>query len=418
MFKLIHGKMKNINFDQKNVLCPIVMVLFVCAFLLSACHKSTEPEPPVIPTVKDSYSIRGLITDMRNGEVGNAVVKIQGMPSASTTTNAEGIFEINTIEKKGKYTIEISKEQYSTVTEVVDLTTSLVDITVKLPNEPVVLKAKATENNTLTLPEGLNTLQTSVKLDLPAGALTADVELAVTEIPNITTAPVSKAADNSVPLIVLDYKPDGLKFEKPCSLAISNPLDDYMLEGTKLQWYNPATKRWEDQPQEITINNDSYVTTITHFSAYKIVGFGDGQTTKSTEDILTLKYDNLNGRKDLTVTDIPYAYKRGTIYVTTPEAAAAAAGVTNKKVIDFLKTVVYATNTFTDVNTVYPINVSIPAGVRMDVKGVQSFTTTSYIFKFKKGNKPVTIELATKTAGSVSVSTSLYSKGHTGGSVN
>lgn len=415
IFKLIQSEMRNIIFLRTNIFLAII-TLISNVLIFSACHKSIEPTLPVIPKVSASYAIHGIVTDMNNKEVSDAVIKVKGTASANATTNNNGAFEIRPLTKKGVYIVEVSKPGYMTTVLSVSLNSTLQDVTIKLPNQVEKIVAKATETTSLILPATSNTINTPVKLEIVAGALSKDTEIAVTEVSDIPTTLSSNLNNNNIPLIVLNYGPDGTTFAEPCSLAIADPLDDYLLEGVKLQWYNPSTKQWEDHPQKVTFENNSYITTINHFSSYKITGFSEGQSTKSTEDMLTLKYDNLNGRKDITVDNIPYTYKRGTIYVTTPEAAAASAGVSNKKVIDFIRTAVYATNTFTDVDTNYPVNVSIPAGVRMDVKGTQDFTTTSYTFSFKKNNKSVLINLITKAAGPVSVSTLLYSKEHTGGS--
>lgn len=416
MFKLIYGEMKNVIFLRMNIF-NMTIALFATVFIFNACHKSVEQVPPVIPKVNMSYAIHGIVTDMNNNVVSDAVIKVKGTASGNAITDNNGAFEIRPLTKKGIYIIEVTKSGYMTTVQSVNLNTTLLDITVKLPNEAKKVIAKASETTLLILPAEANTINATVKLEIPAGGLNEDKELAVAEVPNISTT-VSGINGDNLPFIVLNYGPEGTTFLKSCPLVFSDPLDGYLLDGVKMQWYNPDTKRWQDEPQGITVENNSYVTSVNHFSSYKITGFCEELSFKSTEDIVTLKYDNLNGRKDIVVDNIPYTYKRGTIYVTTPEAAAAAVGVSNKKVIDFIRTAVYATSTFTDVDTYYPVNVSIPAGVCMDMKGTQDFTTVSYKFKFKKNNILIEITLITKAAGPVSVSTMLYSKEHTGGSVN
>lgn len=400
------------NFSSFGRSLQFMLLAAVCGgMLFSACHKDDDEEtmPPVVPEVKATYAIHGIVTDINNEAVEGATVKISGTATSEAAADDAGSFSISSLEKKGNYTVEVSKAGYTSVSKEINLNASLVDVAIQLPFEPVVVTAKATEESKLELPAENSSIATGVELQIPAGALKEDTEVKVTEVPDDT--------EGDAPLIVLNYQPDGTKFEKPCPLIIPSPTDDYELEGIKLQWLNPDTKKWEDQPQEVEFKDNAYVTSIQHFSSYKITGFSQGSSSTAKETILNDSHDNLNGRGPIEVKEIPYSYKRGTMYVTTPEAAAAAAGITNKKVIDFIKSAVYASTSFTEIDAAYPVSVTIPVGVRMDAKGTQEFTTTAYTFNLKKGGKKYTIQLSTKTAGAVSINTSFYTKEHAGGTL-
>lgn len=387
----------------------MLSAVVLCGLLLCACHKNDEPEPPVVPEVKATYALHGVVTDINNQVISGAAVKISGTATAETSSDNTGSFSVSSLEKKGKYTVEVSKTGYTGVKKEVNVDASLVDITIQLPFEAVAVTAKATEESKLELPAEANSIAAKVELQIPVGALSEDKEIKVTEVPDDTP---EEAA-----LIVLNYQPDGTTFEKPCPLVIPSPTDDYELEDIELQWLNPKTNQWEKQPQDVVFENNTYTTTIQHFSSYKITGFSQGASTTAKETILDDSHDNLNGRAPIQVKEIPYSYKRGTKYVTTPEAAAAAVGITNQKVIAFIKSAVPASTDFTTINASYPVEVSIPEGVRMDAKGTQEFTTTEYTFKLKKGGQKYALKLSTKAAGAVSINTRLYTKEHSGSSL-
>lgn len=401
--------MKNLNNPAKSIHI-ILLVVLTCGIVFSACHKKDDPViPPIIPVVKDVYAIHGIVTNMKNEIIPGAIIKLRGVISSNSTTNNKGEFTFNALDNKGKYSIEVSKSGYITVITNIDLNSTLINTVIQLPYEAVKATVEPTKDTQLILQKENSATNVGAILNIPAGSLSHNKEVSVTETPDITI-------NKTTALVVLNYQPDGTTFHQPCALSVEHQLDEYELNGIKLQWLNPATQIWEDQPQPVTYDGTFYTTTITHFSSYKLSGFSQEKTSLSTENIHSTSVDNLNGNSEVKIDGVPYTYKRGTVFVTTPEAAAAAAGISNKKVIDFIKSAVYAEKTFIDVDVIYAINVTIPAGVRMDIKGTQAFTTINYIFSFKKGKKIVNVSLATKTAGAVSVNTVLYTKEHTGGS--
>lgn len=390
----------------------MLLAILTCGIVFSACHKNNDPEPdipPVVPVVKDIYAIHGVVTNMKNEIIPGAAIKLTGVATGNTTTNDKGEFTFNTLESKGKYTVEVSKSGYTTTITDINLSSTLITIAIQLPNEPVKASIDSSKDSNLFLPKENNTPNIDVNLNIPAGALTDNKEISVTEVPDMT-------ADKAASLIILNYQPDGTTFKNPCTISFSNPIDDYELADVKLQWLNPLSNKWEDHSESVTFDGTSYITTINHFSSYKITGFSQGVSSQATENFHTSSVDNLNGKGDVKIEGVPYTYKRGVMYVTTPEAAAAAAGISNKKVIDFIKSAVYAEKSFTDVSATYAINVTIPVGVRMDIKGSQEFTTTNYTFNFKKGKDKFVVSITTKAAGIVTINTSLYTKEHTGGS--
>ena len=388
---------------------PVWLLAAVCGIIFCACHKEHDTvEPPVVPEVKASYAVHGVVTDLNNRPVEGVLIRISGETPEDVTSGSDGSFLVSSLESAGDYVVEASKSGFMPVSKKITVEHSLIDVTIRLPFEPVAETVKATEENQLVLPAAGNTLSTDVQLQIPAGALSEDREVRVTEIADDTPGDAS--------LIVLNYQPDGTSFQTPCSLVIPSPIDDYELEGVKLQWYDPDSETWQDQPQNVVFENKAYVTSITHFSSYKVTGFARGESALSEEKCFDKRFDNFDGRGDMPVNELPYSFKQGTKYIVTPEAAAAAAGIDNPKVIDFVRSTVYAGSDFTEVPVTYPLHVTLPAGVRMDVDGVQAFTTTDYTFNFKQGGRRIALRVQTKTAGTVSVATSLYTKEHDGGS--
>lgn len=416
--------MKKMNFIEKGTMYACI-ALFSCALVFNACSKKDDPvpEPPEVPIVEQTYSIHGVVTSLLTDQaVANATVKISGTATAETQTNADGEFTVSNLKKQGAYQVEVSKSGLLTTSANVTLSGTLLDVAIQMPNEPVKTTVKPTEESVLSLPKEENTVATEVKLQIPAGAVTEVKEIKVTQV--VDAVPVAATESKAMPLIVLNYQPDGTTFEVPCPLEISNPIGEYSFENPSLEWLNPQTNKWEKQSQEVNYADGAYKTTINHFSSYKIaIPDVVGAISSSKENLPEIQStDNLNGKNPVKVETVPYTYKRGTIYQTTPESAAAAAGITDAKVIAFIKSLVNSQarvdGAFKDVSNNYPVNVSIPVGVRMDVKGSQSFTTTTYNFKFVKSGKTVTASVVTKTAGAVTINTSLYTKEHIGGGGN
>lgn len=412
--------MKGVNFLKRSASYAVI-ALGLCAFVLGACSKKDEPEPapPVVPTVKTTYAIHGVVTGLvKNDALKDATVKVSGTATAETKTDATGEFRISDLEKAGTYQVEVSKSGMTTTKTTVNLTGTLADVAIQLPNEPVKTTVKVTEDAVLSLPKEENTVAVEVRLQIPAGAVKQEKEIKVTQ----TVDAIPATAENkAMPLIVLNYQPDGTTFEKSCPLEIANPIGDYSFEAPALEWLDPATNKWVKQKQAVDYADGAYKTTITHFSSYKIsIPNIVGAVTSAKENLADItSIDNLDGKKDVKVETVPYTYKRGTIYVTSPEDAAKKAGITEQKVINFIKSSVNSQKvvaaSFATVNNTYPVNVTIPVGVRMDVKGEQTFATSTYDFKFVKAGKTVTATVVTKTAGNVSVKTSLYTKQHNGG---
>lgn len=412
--------MEKKRFLGKKSFCFLTtMVFFMC--LLGACHKSNDPvSPPVIPVLKPTYTILGVVTSLVNNNViKDATVKISGPATAETKTDANGNFDLSYLEKPGVYKLEVTKNGYYSTTTSVNLTGTLVDIAIHLPNEHVKTTAKVTDESVLLLPKEDNSIGLSAKLRTPAGAVTGDKEIKLTQVVNS----VPKTEQNkALSLIVLNFQPDGTSFNKPCAVEVSNPVGDYSFENPILELLNPKTNKWEIQSQAVDYDNGIYKTSIKHFSSYKIsIPAFVANVSTAVEFLPAIEStDNLNGKKEIVVETVPYTFKRGTVFVVSPEEAAAKAGITDSKVIEFFKSTINTRGpvsaAFTNVTNLYPIQVTIPVGVRMDITGVQMFTTISYNYNLQKGGKTVVATVVTRTAGTVTIKPSLYAKGHTGGS--
>ena len=83
-----------------------------------------------------------------------------------------------------------------------------------------------------------------------------------------------------------------------------------------------------------------------------------------------------------------------------------------------MEVAVAANTALTKVKEVYGANTTLPVGVRMDITGKQSFSTVEHEFRFVKDGKEVKATVAVKTAGAVTITPSLYTKEHIGGSGN
>lgn len=408
------------RFLSKKSFCFLAAVIF-CVCLLGACHKKNDlVSPPVIPVLKPTYMILGVVTSLvNNNAIKDAVVKISGPATAETKTDARGNFNLGYLEKPGVYKLEVAKNGYYSTSTFVNLTGTQADIAIHLPDEHIKTTAKATEETVLLLPKEDNNIGLSAKLRTPVGAVTEDKEIKLTQVVNS----VPKTEQNKpLSLIVLNFQPDGTSFNKPCAVEVSNPIGDYSFENPILELLNPTTGKWEIQSQAVDYIDGIYKTSINHFSSYKISVPAFVSNVSTTVEILPAieSTDNLNGKNDILVETVPYTFKRGTVFVVSPEAAAAKAGITDSKVIEFFKSTINTrgpvSTAFENVNNLYPIQVAIPVGVRMDISGAQMFTTISYNYNLQKEGKTVVATVVTRTAGMVTIKPSLYAKGHTGGS--
>ena len=392
----------------------LLIALSTSSLLFSSCNDGEYPVvPPVIPEVVVTYGIGGVVTDIKNKPVAGVAVKLSGTAEATATTGTDGAFTFTKLAKKGAYTLALSKAEYSETTTAIELKNNLLSVAVVLPFAPVEVEAKAGEDTELVLKDPkTNVDNLEVTLVIPAGALEETKTISVTQV-------IDPVADAPASLIVLNYKPDGLKFETPCPISITNPLDEYSIANPQLQYLNTETNKWEVQKQAVTFADETYNTEINHFSSYKIDGYATRSAAiASTEKIAFESIDNLDGNKAVEVKDLPYAYQRGTTYVITPAEAAAAAGITNKNVIQLMESAFFALAELTEVNEVYGVNTTLPVGVRMDIAGEQAFSTVDHIFTFVKGGEKVSVTVTVKKAGAITITPSLYTKEHIGGAGN
>lgn len=97
----------------------------------------------------------------------------------------------------------------------------------------------------------------AVELDVPAGAVSTDVEI---------TVDATRIKTVLGPIYLFDFGPDGLVFDKPLQLHQPMPAGQRF---AYLYYYNPETKAWELQ-QSVRVVNGVAVFNIYHFSKYGV----------------------------------------------------------------------------------------------------------------------------------------------------
>lgn len=252
--------------------------LLVAALVGAAsCTKVPEPTPTPEPQPA-TYTIKGQVFNNTTKAYLPGVTVTMGTKTA--TTDSFGKFEFANLTTAGKYNIVLTKAdfysaQYSLEFPTAGLNHNLVySITMTMvpyvpgitPLDPLVGGTIAIEGGTndaaLTIPAS-----TTVK-DANGATITGPINITAVEVNDIVIA----GAVNNPGIMTLRFEPTGLVFSKPLTVAVDNPLTAYKYAELQLEYFNNTLSKWEIQAIPVTYNlaaND-YITSITHFSLYKV----------------------------------------------------------------------------------------------------------------------------------------------------
>lgn len=413
-----------------RLLRTTVLTLLSAATLFVGCKKEKEePKPVVPPTIETFHSISGNVVDKAGTALSDVKVELTGVASASATTNAKGEFTFVQLTKTGDYVITVTKAKFHTTKSSVTIadgskTAVSMFIPITMVDEGVKKEISKAEGGKIELGNKTESIP-GVEFIVPANALGKTETITITPVTDITktsSGATPAQEKKGLPLLTLECAPAGIEFAS-CELVIPNPLGEFSIAGLKLMYHDG--KAWATQPQGVIVRDGNYVTTISHFSTYQVAFNSEVVSTTPTTNVLSdvNGIDNLDGKKEIYVESIPYTFSSGYEYVITIDQALATAGITGAdaaKVKDVIEQSIKSNNNgmaagYKKNNGAQVINKGIPAGVRLDVKGVQNFSTIKYKIDFQKGATQYPVIVSIKVAGTVAITTQTYNKQHQGG---
>lgn len=367
------------------------------------------------PTVSVTHSISGRVTGI-NGEGLSATVSMNG---TSTTTASDGTFVFENV-AAGTYILtasasgKVSKETTVTVSNG-DSNNPVWNVALSNTGKSFIADAEGSAGGSVTSEtlKGNEEGSIEVTMTAPDGAVDAGAEIIVTPIYSTEEAEqvtgrstaakavraVSTRATGSTLLIGTRVScSDGSDAPKT-PITLEYDVDQEMAATITAQKY--VNGQWVDA--DYRVSADGKVTVVADkFTSYSLLCTAT-ITSSTTSEALSFtpnEWDNLYGSGDMSVSSASYSYKIGTeitssgtskitSYLIEIVARAAGAGVTT------------ATGT-------YPINVTLPIGIAMNISGRQEVTTlTASALKHSVSGKQY---------GTVSVITRTWNRQHTGGS--
>lgn len=312
-------------------LLSIILIGSLAVF--SSCEKGEEPTPPVLEPAK--YIIKGQVLNQQTNQPLQGVTVKMG--SLTTTSGATGEFEFKDLADAGKYTLTFTKEDFFNATYSLEFQQAE-------PNQVVTFSITVTmvpyvEGVTPITPGEGGTINIGgdipVVMTIPAGVTVTDannqpvtgpINITAVQVPDIVTP-----TDFNPGLIVIQFGPAGLQFSEPLPVKVENPFNGVSFDEMQLEYYNESTNVWEVQPQSVTYdaNDNTYKTTINHFSTYKI-SINTGLVSLSALEEAINVIDSPIENNELTnkqVESIKVQRKSGYIFVTPVETILANAGV-------------------------------------------------------------------------------------------
>lgn len=389
------------------------------ALFAGACTKVDEPIPIPDPDPA-TYTIKGEVYNNNTGlAISGVAVKIGTL--TGTTDNA-GKFQFANLTSAGKYTIELTKTGFMPVTVSLEFPAGRPNeahiftvSTMMVPYVPggafispstggtLFIEGGATDANLVMAPN------TVAKDESGATIKTAFQILAVQ-----TNDQVVGAVQNP-PLKVFNFGPNGYTFSPALILKIDNPLGNYRYSNLVLQYFK--NNAWETQTTPVTYDaaSNDYLTSITHFSMYK-VAFDVPVTTGTAPQANIKVYDSLKINRGLTSVswnNWKYQKKSGYIFAQSLETTLTNLGITGSdqsQIIESINDVVKFYNngiapqqSFTLIDETKVESKSIPSMTMLFVTGKQNFTTKTYQVKLTKlsDNSEKVITFSTIHSGSV-----------------
>ncbi|MDX9781657.1 MAG: carboxypeptidase regulatory-like domain-containing protein [Bacteroidales bacterium] len=398
-------------------LMGVASATLLVALFTSACTKVDEPMPLPQPQPA-TYSIKGEVyNNSTNAALAGVTVK---MGTLTATTNATGKFEFLNLTAAGKYTINLTKDGFLATTITLEFPSAapnhamIYTVSAKMvPYVPGGTYIEPSVGGTLFIEGGT----TDATLGIAANTVVKDATGATITTPyQIVATPANDQVVGTVlnpALKVFNFAPTGYTFSPALSLKVDNAMTSYYYPNLILQYF--TNNAWVTQTTPVTYDaalND-YVTSISHFSSYKIAF--DVPVTAGTTTTETIKvYDSLKINRGLTSaswSNWKHVKKGGYVLSQPLDQTLAALGITGAdqgqiitditNSIKFFNNGVAALTAFSSADDTFVSEKTIPSLTYLIVTGKQSFTRKIYTFKVKTGTTEKTITVTTIHAGAV-----------------
>lgn len=398
------------NFVKKGASLLLVVSL---AMGVTSC-KDDDPDyenvtPPVVEAAPSQ--ITGVVTAMNGDAIAGATVKATaGSTNLTATAKADGTYVMENA-ATGTYTMEVTAEGKLAATG--ELTISKDGETAvynaMLANVGKEVAVSATEDvievTTTEVPEDNKEAEVTTEATIPFAAI-EDTEAKII-LTTVYTEEVAKGralsmvgtrAPKSTMLMGTDVscsKP-GVELKKPISLSFD--LSEEVVSVVTVKKYTNG--KWE----EVEAQKEGNKVTVDagEFGTYSV--FADVDVTFSTTSeaisFSQSEFDNLYGSKDMQVGSVTYTYKQG-------GEIGKATGKLNAQLRQILAHQIQG-NKVTEATGTYPLNVTLPVGTALTLKGSQQLTTVTASCDGKSASG--------KVYGNVTVSATSYNRQHTGGS--
>ena len=391
------------------------MLLVVSLAMGVTSCKDDDPDyenvtPPVVEAAPSQ--ITGVVTAMNGDAIAGATVKATaGSTNLTATTKADGSYVMEEA-ATGTYAMEVTAEGKQAVTGELTIGKAgeVAVYNAMLANVGKEVTVSATEEvvevTTTEVPEDNKEAEVTTEATIPA-AVIEDMEAKIilttvyTEKAAAKGRALSKAgtrAPKSTMLMgtnVSCSKP-GVELQQPISLSFD--LGEEVVSVVTVKKY--ANGKWEDV--EAQKEGNKVTVDAGEFGTYSV--FADVDVTFSTTSeaisFSQAEFDNLYGSKGMQVGSVTYTYKQG-------GEIGKATGKLNAQLRQILAHQIQG-NKVTEATGTYPLNVTLPVGTALTLKGSQQLTTVTASCEGKSASGQV--------YGNVTVSATTYNRQHTGGS--
>ena len=358
---------------------------------MTSCTHSDDPSyddvtPPTVNLA--SPCVSGIITDKAGNPIQGATIT---MGDYAATTDADGLFVISDV-NTGTYTITASAEgklsvSGTVVAEAPAKNTKNVMFNAALPSADnvIVIAATATEGGegdltteTLT---GNDIAAIPMHVEVPADALSEDAEIIITplydegegdDVSDVYSA--SRATRAVTPRMLIGVsvsakpsnvgaKGNDVNFKKPITLTMT--FDEEVSTNTVLK--KLVDGEWVEIPCSTQGANVQF--TVSQFGSFGMF-LPTNLSEKVTNEPLYFNqdvWDNLYGKAPMQVDEAQFTYNVGLKLNT--KGTSVLPGLLIEKMA-----AIYGT-AFETVDATYPINVTLPIGTRLDIKGSQVVTS-------------------------------------------
>lgn len=388
----------------------IIGAIALLSLGLASCgHDHGEPvvpTPPVVPTAATTLS--GIVTNNSNQLVAGATVTVGDL---TATTDENGFYEIAAIEP-GTYAFKATAPNGARMYEPYNATVTVKKTSVaqKLIQNALlyeIIKKDFTFNpgtpkeddvDSQTI-QGNQKGEVNIEVSLPADASDKPLHITITPIYTQESAAVSRANSNGSEMLIGANLACDQDVTLSDDLELTFSLDSSVTQGdiTTMKYQNG---KWVKVDHAVT--DGGVVIKTKEFTSFGVFLTVNVKETVTTETIAfdPSVWDNLDGYREITVTNPPFDYKVGT-KIDIPNATQL-----QGLLVEFIARL-YGTVSQT-VSTEYPLDVTLPVGTALQIKGAQEVLNITATSKSKS--------VSATHYGDVNISTVSYNRDHNGGS--